>query len=196
MICPWSRVGERKPVAQKASLWSAFWMGKTLKIGALGFGACAGGRDARWSRSELPGDRAQFRTGDGKPLSASEPVMCLDEKSVQCLAYNRKTIRMRSGSVQRAYAPENHVQAALVAPKPRRTPKPICGAKARSATAAAGRKRPGFAAVGKARKRRTCRASSSLRERRPVRQGHGQMVQKLPATALTTLPRRHYGVAV
>lgn len=38
-----------------------------------------------------------------KPLCASEPVVCLDEKSVQCLADKRKTIRVRNGSVRRDY---------------------------------------------------------------------------------------------
>jgi transposase len=38
-----------------------------------------------------------------KPHDPKEPVVCLDEKSAQCLADSRKTIRVRNGSVRRDY---------------------------------------------------------------------------------------------
>jgi hypothetical protein len=38
-----------------------------------------------------------------KPWNEAEPVVCLDEKSVQCLSDKRKTIRVRNGSVRRDY---------------------------------------------------------------------------------------------
>lgn len=38
-----------------------------------------------------------------KPYNAREPVICLDEKSVQCLSDKRTTIRVKNGSVRRDY---------------------------------------------------------------------------------------------
>lgn len=38
-----------------------------------------------------------------RPYNATEPVVCLDEKSVQCLTDKRKLIRVRNGSVRRDY---------------------------------------------------------------------------------------------
>lgn len=38
-----------------------------------------------------------------KPYCPAEPVVCLDEKPVQCLADTRRTIRVRNGSVRRDY---------------------------------------------------------------------------------------------
>lgn len=38
-----------------------------------------------------------------KPLDAAEPVVCLDEKPVQCLDDKRRTIRVRNGSYRRDY---------------------------------------------------------------------------------------------
>jgi hypothetical protein len=38
-----------------------------------------------------------------KPQNDAEPVVCLDEKSVQCLSDKRKTIRVKNGSVRRDY---------------------------------------------------------------------------------------------
>ncbi len=38
-----------------------------------------------------------------RPLNALEPVLCLDEKPVQCLDDKRRTIRVRNGSYRRDY---------------------------------------------------------------------------------------------
>lgn len=38
-----------------------------------------------------------------RPFDSSEPVVCLDEKSVQCLSDKRKTVKVRNGSVRRDY---------------------------------------------------------------------------------------------
>lgn len=38
-----------------------------------------------------------------KPLDSMEPVVCLDEKPVQCLDDKRRTIRVRNGSYRRDY---------------------------------------------------------------------------------------------
>lgn len=38
-----------------------------------------------------------------KPYSAAEPVVCLDEKPVQCLQDKCRTVRVRNGSVRRDY---------------------------------------------------------------------------------------------
>jgi hypothetical protein len=38
-----------------------------------------------------------------RPLDAAEPVVCLDEKPVQCLDDKRRTIRVRNGSYRRDY---------------------------------------------------------------------------------------------
>lgn len=38
-----------------------------------------------------------------RPLDPTEPVVCLDEKPVQCLDDKRRTIRVRNGSVRRDY---------------------------------------------------------------------------------------------
>ena len=38
-----------------------------------------------------------------RPLSPEEPVICFDEKSVQCLDEKRKSIRVKNGSVRRDY---------------------------------------------------------------------------------------------
>jgi len=38
-----------------------------------------------------------------KPLDPKEPVVCLDEKPVQCLDDKRRTVRVRSGSYRRDY---------------------------------------------------------------------------------------------
>ena len=38
-----------------------------------------------------------------KPYDAREPVLCLDEKPVQCLDDKRKTVRVKNGSVRRDY---------------------------------------------------------------------------------------------
>ena len=43
-----------------------------------------------------------------KPLNKLEPVVCLDEKSVQCLSDKRKTIRVKNGSVRRDYEYTRH----------------------------------------------------------------------------------------
>ena len=43
-----------------------------------------------------------------KPQSEAEPVVCLDEKSVQCLSDKRKTIRVKNGSVRRDYEYVRH----------------------------------------------------------------------------------------
>lgn len=43
-----------------------------------------------------------------KPLSRDEPVVCLDEKSVQCLSDKRKTIHVKNGSVRRDYEYVRH----------------------------------------------------------------------------------------
>lgn len=38
-----------------------------------------------------------------KPYDPLEPVVCLDEKPVQCLEDKRRTVRVRNGSVRRDY---------------------------------------------------------------------------------------------
>jgi transposase len=38
-----------------------------------------------------------------KPLNSLEPVVCLDEKPVQCLDDKRRTVRVRNGSYRRDY---------------------------------------------------------------------------------------------
>ena len=38
-----------------------------------------------------------------RPLNPEEPVICFDEKSVQCLDEKRKSIRVKNGSVRRDY---------------------------------------------------------------------------------------------
>ena len=38
-----------------------------------------------------------------KPYNKSEPVVCLDEKPVQCLEDKRRTVRVRNGAVRRDY---------------------------------------------------------------------------------------------
>jgi len=38
-----------------------------------------------------------------RPYDALEPVVCLDEKSVQCLSDKKKNIRVKNGSVRRDY---------------------------------------------------------------------------------------------
>ena len=43
-----------------------------------------------------------------RPYDPVEPVICLDEKSVQCLADKRKTIRVKNGSVRRDYEYVRH----------------------------------------------------------------------------------------
>ena len=43
-----------------------------------------------------------------KPYCAAEPVVCLDEKPVQCLADKRTTVRVRNGSVRRDYEYVRH----------------------------------------------------------------------------------------
>ena len=38
-----------------------------------------------------------------RPYNPKEPVVCLDEKPVQCLADSRQTIRVKNGSIRRDY---------------------------------------------------------------------------------------------
>lgn len=43
-----------------------------------------------------------------RPYNAEEPVVCLDEKPVQCLADKRRPVRVRNGSVRRDYEYVRH----------------------------------------------------------------------------------------
>ena len=43
-----------------------------------------------------------------KPYNAREPVVCLDEKPVQCLADSRRPVRVKNGSIRRDYEYVRH----------------------------------------------------------------------------------------